>query len=464
MAPTLSNTDHLEADWEGKGVTIGQVLSELNGIRKKFAHAEAGDADQPHPRNQVMTLVAVAANEHEERRARRASMAIATHHPSLAIVVRDQPHLQRGHIDASITTHTHQPATAKKIQFELVTLHVSGAAGEHLAALVDPLLLSGVPTYLWWLGTPPFGTAELVDALRICDALVVDSAHFERPFHSFTGLANTAAHAHKRLGLADFQWARLAPWRETIAMFFAPEERRAFMTGVGEVGIDYVGVGRGNRVAAALLLGWLASAVGWKLRRAVGGAGGIVSAQFASEGWRTVDVQFRSVPKARIAQGEVSAIRIGGAAGGKTFRLSMEREPERAREVSPDVTTSTPFQSLHRADADHAGEEIAQRQAVKHREIAFENRESLHHTATGDPPGESLPPHPTVFVRDRRRENTASVLLTLIEIGDMQPLRHVQQVESMDEAALLLDLLSTGAHDPVHARSLGAAADLMRAL
>lgn len=464
MAPTLSQAEHLEADWEGKGVSIGQVLNELNGIRKKFAHAEAGEADQPHPRNQVMTLVAVAANELEERRARKATMAIATHHPSLAIVVRDQPHMQRGHIDASITTHTHQPAAAKKVQFELVTLHVSGAAGAHLAALVDPLLLSGVPTYLWWLGTPPFGTAELVDALRVCDALVVDSAHFERPFHSFTGLADTAAHAHKRFGLADFQWTRLAPWRETIAMFFAPDERRPFMSGVGELGLDYVGVGRGNRIAAALLVGWLASALGWQLRRAVGGAGGIVSAQFSAEGWRTVDVQLRSVPKGRIPQGEVSAIRIAGAAGGKTFRLLLEREPARAREASPDATTPTPFRSVHRADEDDAGEEIAQRQAVKHRGIVLENRESLHHTATGDPPGESLPPHPTVFVSDRRRENTASVLLTMIEIGDMEPLRHVQQVESKDEATLLLDLLSTGAHDRVHARSLAAAAELMRAL
>jgi hypothetical protein len=40
----------------------------------------------------------------------------------------------------------------------------------------------------------------------------------------------------------------------------------------------------------------------------------------------------------------------------------------------------------------------------------------------------------------------------------------VQHVESEDEATLLLELLSTGAHDTVYARSLAAAAELMRAL
>ena len=54
------------------------------------------------------------------------------------------------------------------------------------------------------------------------------------------------------------------------------------------------------------------------------------------------------------------------------------------------------------------------------------------------------------------------VLLTLIEIGEGDPLRHVQQLESDDEVSLILDLLSTGTHDEVFNRSLGAAAELMR--
>jgi glucose-6-phosphate dehydrogenase assembly protein OpcA len=453
-----------DLEWHGENVTVGDVLNALNGIRRKFAMAEVGDEEHPHPRRRVMTLVAIAATEGEERRAQRAAKAIAAHHPSLAIVVRDNPELAAGQIAAWVAADAHRPASTGAVQFELVTLHVRGAAGDHLAALLDPLLLSGVPTYLWWVGTPPFGERELDDGLKVCDALVVDSARFEAPYRSFLGLAQLTSSSHRRLGLADLQWARLTPWRESIAQFFSPADRREFLSGIAEIGVDYAGDGRGNRVAAALLIGWLGSTLGWKLQRAAGGAGGIVVAHFNAERWRPLEVAFRSVPKAHLAQGELGAVRLVGASGGRTFELSVRRDPDRARRPAPDIGQGA-FKSLHPPGGeDDAGWEIAERSAARHRGVLNENRDALHHSATGDPPGESLPPYPTVFVRERRRADTSLVLLTLIDIGGAETLRHVQRVEPQDEAALLLDLLSTGAHDAVYSRSLVAAAELMRAV
>jgi glucose-6-phosphate dehydrogenase assembly protein OpcA len=449
--------------WHHEGVTIGDVLAALSGIRRKFAQAEAGDEEHPHPRNVVMTLVAVATTDADERRAQRAGMAIAGQHPSLAIVVSEEPKVRTGRIDASITTHLLNPSSATPVQCEVVSLHVHGAAGNHLAELVDPLLLSGVPTYLWWLDTPPFGTKELVDALRICDSLIVDSARFDRPYHSFLGLADLALTSHKHLGVADFQWARLMPWRETIAQFFEPKERRTYMAGIAELGVDYVGDGRGNRIAAALLIGWFASAMGWKVRRAVGGSGGVVVAHFEVEGGRQLEVAFRSVPKAYLAQGEISAVRIAGAASGATFQLSVQRDPERQHRLTSEVGPSELTQRHHPGGEDDAGLEVALRKAAQHHDMLTRNREALHHTATGDLPGERAHSS-TVLVRERRGADNPLVLLTKIDIGEAETLRHVQRVEIEDEATLLLELLSTGAHDVVYARSLAAAADLMRAL
>jgi hypothetical protein len=69
-----------------------------------------------------------------------------------------------------------------------------------------------------------------------------------------------------------------------------------------------------------------------------------------------------------------------------------------------------------------------------------------------------------VVTRERRRDDGSLVLLTMIRIGAGDTLRHVQRVEPDDEAALLLDLLSSGTHDPVFVRSLASAAELMRAV
>jgi len=271
------------------------------------------------------------------------------------------------------------------------------------------------------------------------------------------GLSQLLKIAHHRLGLADLQWSRLRPWRETIAQFFGPLDRRSFLTGISEVGIDYAGEGRGNRIAAALLTGWMASSLGWKLKRAAAGQGGVVFAHYETAR-QSVEVDFRSVQREHLSPGELSAVRIGGASRGTTFRLSVQHDPERRpRPVDPMYQTMHPTEGL-----DDAAFELAQRRAEWHRDVLHENLESLHHTMTGDAPGESTPRRPVVVYQDRRRRDTARVLLTMIEIGEVEPLRHVQQVDREDEAALLLDLLSTGTHDEVFNRSLGAASELMQ--
>ena len=441
--------------WNAEDVSISDVLDALSGIRAKFSRAEAHD-DHVHPRNCVMTLIAVAPTDADEALAERTSQVIGTQHPALSIVVREEAAIRGHHLDASITTQVQRPQIACPTECEIITLHVRGRAAEHLAPLVDPLLVSGVPTYLWWLGTPPFGSKELLETLRICDGLVVDSAHFVEPFRSFHGMSQLLKVAHHRLGLADMQWSRLRPWREMIAQFFTPMDRRHFLSGIAEVGIDYAGEGRGNRIAAGLITGWMAAALGWKLQRAAAGGGGVVVAHYDAGG-RSVEVDFRPVQKPHLAPGELGAVRIAGASRGTTFRLSVQHDPDRTR-AAPEPA----YRTMHPTEGeDEAGFELAQRRAEWHRDVLHENIDSLHHTATGEPPGESRPRPPVVVNHERRRPDSDRVLLTIIEIGEVAPLRHVQQLEPEDEATLLVDLLSTGTHDEVFNRSLAAAAALV---
>src|SRR5260370_40967480 len=103
------------------------------------------------------------------------------------------------------------------------------------------------------------------------------------------------------------------------------------MNGVSEIGIDYAGEGRGNRIGAAMLAGWFASSLGWKLQRAAGGGGGVVAAIYQADGWRPGRFAFRSMPKAHVMPGGVSALRIPGPAAGQSFSPSIRRGPGRVR-------------------------------------------------------------------------------------------------------------------------------------
>jgi hypothetical protein len=117
----------------------------------------------------------------------------------------------------------------------------------------------------------------------------------------------------------------------------------------------------------------------------------------------------------------------------------------------------------HPGGDDDAGLEVALRTATRDHEVLQRNVEALHHIATGELPGDERRHSSTVLRRERRRGDN-QVLLTMIDIGGAETLRHVQRIDDEDEATLLLKLLSTGAHDPAYMRALAAAADLMRAL
>src|SRR5258708_25101572 len=404
--------------WHGVDVSVGDVVTALSQIRKKFAIEESGDSEHPHPRSCVMTLVAVADTDEEERHAERACSVITAEHPAQAMVIREHASDVRGvQIEGWISTEIQRPQTALPFMCEIITLHVRGILGQHLAALVDPLLVSGVPTYLWWISTPPFERQEFADALRICDALVVDSANFGQPHKSFLGLANLLTSAHKRLGLGDLQWSRLRPWLESIPCFFSPTDRRDCLKGINDIGIDYSGDGRGNRIGASLLTGWFTSALNWKLEQATAGGGGIVAARYMVEGWRPVTVNFRSVPKSELAPGELSAVRIAGSAAGQTFRLTVERDPKRGKE-GLDMSLK-PLAQPGRED--EAGIELASRRAEFHRK----NHAVLDTPPIGSPAEEGRPKHSVVFTRGRRRPDSSQGLSTMIQSGAGQAPGHM---------------------------------------
>ena len=447
--------------WHGRKVTLADVLGALSDIRKEFARQEAGDDAHAHPRSCVMTLVAIVSSEEEERLAQTTARRIAAEHPAQTIVVRERRDMHGSQIDAWIRTDVHRPQNGCALQCELLTLHVHGAAGEHLAAMLDPLLVSGVPTYLWWVGTPAFGKGDLEDALPVCDSLIVDSARFTDPPHGIRGLARLSTSVHRQLGVADFQWSRLRMWREMVAQFFSPSERRAFLSGISEVGIEYSAEDGGNRIAPALITGWLASSLGWKLRRGAAGGGGSSALHFGSGHGHTVEVHFRPAAGSGTGPGRLSAVRLAGAAAGTTFSLSVEVDPPRRR--APEETSYRPIHSS--GGDDDAGHELASRRAERHREVLNSRLDSLHHTASGEPPGESRPRNPMVFSGERRQPARPSrLLLTSIQIGEGRTLRHVQHLEPEDDAVLLVDLLTAGTRDAVFQRSLAATAALAGAL
>jgi len=313
------------AEWHERGVTLPEVMSEVGRIHAQLARPEAGDDALPHPRNCCLNLVSIADDEEEARLAERVGHLLASHHPLRQLLVELEPSHEVDRLDAWLHAEAHQAPDGMPVQFERIRLKVTGAGTKHIDSLVAPLLVPEVPTCLWWLGNPPVSDEAFLRLLELSDLLAVDSATFERPFLVTLELAGLAEAVGRRVPVTDFHWARLQPWRELVAQFFQPQERRDFLRGMNAVGIDYAGEGRGNRVAAALLVGWLATALEWKLQRAAAGGGGAVAALYRGPRGHSVEVHLRSVSAEKLAEGELAAVRVDAAAGGRACALAIER-------------------------------------------------------------------------------------------------------------------------------------------
>jgi hypothetical protein len=77
----------------------------------------------------------------------------------------------------------------------------------------------------------------------------------------------------------------------------------------------------------------LASALEWKLKRAAAGAGGAAAAYYGAPRGHPVTVHLRSVPSPRLAEGELSAVRIDALAGGRACALAVERTEDHTDHV-----------------------------------------------------------------------------------------------------------------------------------
>jgi glucose-6-phosphate dehydrogenase assembly protein OpcA len=128
---------------------------------------------------------------------------------------------------------------------------------KHLASLrtiVDPVLVSEIPTVLW----SPHGHEEAVEALLpIVDVMLIDSDDGSEPSEAFERSDELLDLAY----VVDLAWLRTTPWRERLAASFDLPQRRVALQEISGLEVRH----RASSSASALLLaGWLSSRLGWQ--------------------------------------------------------------------------------------------------------------------------------------------------------------------------------------------------------
>jgi glucose-6-phosphate dehydrogenase assembly protein OpcA len=202
------------------------------------------------------------------------------------------------------------------VEIDMGPDHLSG-----LETIVDPIVVSELPTVLWC----PHGHDDAVNALRgMIDVTLLDSDDVP---DADEGLARS----EEELGtsyVVDLAWLRTTPWRERLAASFDPPARRGALAAIDGFTIRHQAT---SKASALLLAGWLASRLRWDIRPLVDGNGAGMRGRAYTSSSRYVDIRLEEVDQG-----------VPGLAGitvsGEGLLLSLDRAEGglRAREVVAD--------------------------------------------------------------------------------------------------------------------------------
>lgn len=247
-------------------VNLDAIEQELDGSWREANAYLASTAGHGVARNSVLTLVVVTQGLTEAQLLLDAIHTLSAQHPSRAIIVSADPNQPGQDMQAHIATYVGGGANYG----EDIVIETQRDATRHLPGVVLPLIVSGLPSVLWWTGEPPWGS-ELLEALVDgSDRFAVDTSEVTNVEKSFVSLADIMRRKLARCAVSDISWTSQAPWRDMVAQFFDSLDLRPYLGGIERVTIEYAAGEEDtptNTSQAYLFSGWLASRLGWRINR-----------------------------------------------------------------------------------------------------------------------------------------------------------------------------------------------------
>ncbi len=264
----------------------------------------------------VLTLVVITDDGPELEGAIDAANQASREHPCRVIVLARGQRRAAARLDAQIRVGGDAGAS------EVIVLRGYGALaeGEAGAGMVMPLLLPDAPVVAWWPGEAPANPSD--DAIgRLAQRRITDALAAKNPTKAF----DQRRKDHKE-GDTDLVWTRLTHWRAQLAaaLDVPPFEDVTAAVVAGEA----------VSPSSELMAGWLAAALGIKVKRS------------------TVDENGKATGLALVRLSRPSGMIELVRPDGHTARLTQPGQPERrialARRGVPDCLA----EELRRLDPD----------------------------------------------------------------------------------------------------------------
>lgn len=234
--------------WAGQDVTPAEVEVALRDLLKeRHARSEA------YVPARVLNLVVIADGEWRGEIQNRLDH-VGRYHASRTILCCVEAGRQSIDARATIEGECASKPTDISVLHEQAVLDIGPRHLRHLETIVDPLVVTDLPTLVW----SPHGHPEAVDALlAIAQVVLIDSVNEPDPAAAIA----RARELIQRAYVVDLAWLRSTPWRERVASTFDPMQWREELRLISSVTVKHR---VDSRSAGLLFLGWLATRLGWQ--------------------------------------------------------------------------------------------------------------------------------------------------------------------------------------------------------
>jgi glucose-6-phosphate dehydrogenase assembly protein OpcA len=238
-----------EGVWSAQDTSPAAVEAALRNLLAQ--RHEESDAYVPA---RVLNLIAVVDRDWKGEVQNRLER-VGRYHASRTILCA----VEEGHttLDAHVTmTADRDPKPGEIVALEeRIELDMGPAHLARLAPIVDPLIVPDIMTVVW----SPHGHDNAVDELLgLAKVVLVDTVTSPEPAAALRRSEKLCRSAY----VVDLAWVRSMPWRERIAATFDPPPRRVLLDQIESVTVRHH---EESTTAAALMLGWIATRLGWDL-------------------------------------------------------------------------------------------------------------------------------------------------------------------------------------------------------
>jgi glucose-6-phosphate dehydrogenase assembly protein OpcA len=202
----------------------------------------------------LMTLVAFFEDAAVGEWLRDRIHSLAVKHPS-RVILMDGTQSESTHHVGSATCDQH--GECLKTRGEWIELGVAGSEPGTLRSVISALALPQVPVVLIWASGKIGHDERFAEIFPHVRTIVYNSSALGSDEGALRQLVEFL-HAHPDVVVSDLAYLRLAPWQESVALFFDAKSviRELF-------DLRGVEIASGSAAEAYYLLGWLASRLEW---------------------------------------------------------------------------------------------------------------------------------------------------------------------------------------------------------